>query len=49
MSLLTDPIIKNTQIKDEIYFIFLKSILKQTWKPFNTKFQPLCKDGKSSY
>ena len=49
MSLLTAPILKNSHILAGIYFIFLKNFLKQTWKSFNTKFRPQCKDQKSSY
>ena len=32
-----------------IYFIFLKNVVDQTWKVFNTKFGPKWKDPKSSY
>ena len=39
MSLLTAPIIKKSNIWAKIYFIFLKVVLKQTGKPFNTKFR----------
>ena len=38
--LLTAPIVKNSHIKARIYFTFLENVLKQTWKTFNTKFQP---------
>ena len=46
MSLLTDLIVKNSQILAGIYFIFLRlhprpwRCLDQTWKTFNTKFGP---------
>ena len=40
ISLLTAPIVKNRHILTGIYFIFLKSMPDQTWKSFNTKFQP---------
>ena len=49
LSLLTPPIDKNSHILAAIYFIFLKHFLKQTWKSFNTKFQPQWKYQKSSY
>ena len=49
MSLLTAPIVKNSHIYTRVYFIFLKTVLKQTWTFFNTKFQPQWKDLKSSY
>ena len=42
----------NSQIGQKqarIFFIFLKTFLKQTWNAFNTKFQPQWKDRKSSY
>ena len=32
-----------------IFFIFLKNVIEQTWKVFNTKFGPQWKDRKSSY
>ena len=40
MFLLTVPIAKNCHIWVEMHFIFLKSMLKQTWKSFNTNFWP---------
>ena len=40
MSYLTAPIVKNSHIEAKIYFMFLKNVLKQTWKSFNTKFRP---------
>ena len=40
MSLLIAPIIKNSHFYTRIYFVFLKKVQKQTWKPFNTKFWP---------
>ena len=41
MSLSTVPaVVKNSHIQAKIYFIFLKIILKQTCKSFNTKFRP---------
>ena len=47
MSLSTAPIVKKTYLAG-IYFIFLKNVLKQTWKSFNTKFRPQCKDRETS-
>ena len=38
MSLLTGLIVKNSHILAGIYFAFLKNVLGQTWKAFNTKF-----------
>ena len=49
MSLLTAPIVKSSHIWARIYFIFLKNVLKQTWKPFNTNSRPQWKDRKSIY
>ena len=46
MFLLTVKLVKNSHIYTSIFFIFLESLLKQT---FNTKFQPPSKDRKSSY
>ena len=40
MFLLTVPIAKNCYIWVEMHFIFLKSMLKQTWRSFNTNFWP---------
>ena len=39
MSFLTASIVKNSHIEAKIYFMFLKNVLKQTWKSFNTKFR----------
>ena len=47
VSLLTVPIVKSSHIEARIYFTFLKNILKQTLKFFNTKYQPHWKDWKS--
>ena len=47
-SLLTAAIVKNNNTWTRILFIFLKIILKQTWKDFNTKCRPQWKDHKSS-
>ena len=47
MSLSTVPIVKKRYLAG-IYFIFQKNVLKQTWKSFNTKFRPQCKDWKTS-
>ena len=44
MSLLTVLGIKNSHILFRIYTIFLKNVLDQTWKAFNTKFGPQLKD-----
>ena len=41
--------VKKSHIYARIYFIFLKTVLKQTWNCFNTKFGPQWKDQKSSY
>ena len=49
MSLLTALIVQNSYILAGIYFIFLKKVLDQTWKVFNTKCGPQWKDGGSSY
>ena len=49
MSLLSGPIVKNSHILARIYFNFIKSTLDQTWKAFNTKYEPRWKDPKSSY
>ena len=46
LSLFTAPINKNIDIKAKFYFIFLKNVLKQTWKSFNTKFRLRQKIGK---
>ena len=46
MSLLTVPFVKNSHIWAGIYYIFLKNILKHTWKSFNTKFWPQWKGSK---
>ena len=39
MSLLTTFIVKNSHVLIGIYVIFLKKVLDQTWKAFNTKFE----------
>ena len=49
MHLLTAPNVKNSHFLARTYFIFLKNVLKKTWKIFNTKFWPQWKDRKSSY
>ena len=49
MSLFRALIAKNSYILSWIYFIFLKNVVDQTWKAFNTKFGPQCKDRESSY
>ena len=49
MYLLTATIVKSNDIYTRIYFIFLKLVLEQTSKSFNTKFRPQQKGGKSSY
>ena len=36
-------------IKAKIYFVFLKNVLKQTWKSSTCKFWPYWKDRKRSY
>ena len=32
---------------EEVYFIFLKKLMHQTWKSFNTEFEPQGKDRRS--
>ena len=49
LSLSTTPIVDNSHISAKIYFFFLGSLLKQTWKSFNTKFRPHWKEQKISY
>ena len=49
MSLSIAKFVTNSHIYPEIYVIFLKNVLKQTWNSFNTKFRLWWKDGKSSY
>ena len=49
MSLLTAQINKSSHNLAAIYIIFLKNVLDQTWKSFNTKFRPQWKDQKRSY
>ena len=44
--LLTTPVVRNST---GIYFNFLKNVLKQTWKFFNTEFVPYWQDRKNSY
>ena len=46
---LTNQFCKNSNIYIRIFFLFLKSVSKQTWSYFNTKFELHCKDRKSSY
>ena len=40
MFLLTTPIVKNSYVLAGIYFIFLKNVLDQTYKYFDTEFAP---------
>ena len=49
MSFLPTKFVKNSHIWVKIYFIFLKNVLKQTQKSFNTKFQAQWKACSSSY
>ena len=49
MSLLTASVVKKSHYLAGIYFIFLKKVIGQTSKAFNTKFGPQWKDRKSSY
>ena len=49
MSLLTAPIVKNSDMLAGIYFIFLRNALDQTWNSFDTEFRPQWKDRESSY
>ena len=41
--LLTALIVINSHIMTGIYYIFLKNVLDQTWKGFDTKFEKLRK------
>ena len=47
LSLLTAPIVKKSHTSAGNYVMFLKNVLKQTWKSFNTKLWPQWKDIKS--
>ena len=49
MSLLAVPIVKSSHTSSRIYFIFLKDVIKKTWKWFNIKLWPELKDEKSKY
>ena len=49
MSLLPALIVKNSDIFGWNLLIFLKTIVDQTWKAFNTEFGPQSKDQESSY
>ena len=49
MPLVRAQIVKNSHTLARVYFIFLKYVLKETWKSFNKKFWPPWKDRKSSY
>ena len=49
MSLLRTLIVQNSDILAGIWFIFLKIVLRETWKAFNSKFGPQWKDQESSY
>ena len=49
MSLLTAPIVENSDFLAGIYFIFLKNVLDPTWKSFNTEFEPQWNGRKSGY
>ena len=49
MSLSTAKFVKKSRIMARPYFIFVKNILNQPWKAFNTKFQPQSEDQNSSY
>ena len=48
MALWTALVVKNNHILAGIYFIFLKNVLEQTWKAFNTKFGPPWNNRESS-
>ena len=41
--------VKKSHIYARTHFIFLKTVVKQTWNSFNTKCGPQWKDWKSSY
>ena len=47
--ILTNQFCKNSNIYIRVFFLFLKSVSKQTRSYFNTKFELHCKDRKSSY
>ena len=49
MFLIITNFVKDNHIQARIWFIFLKNLLNQTWNAFNTKFQHLWKNWKSSY
>ena len=49
MFLLTTNFVKNIHIYARIFFIFLKTVLSQTWNAFNTKFWFSEQDRKSSF
>ena len=48
MSLLTASIVEKSNFLAEIYLIFLKNVLDQTWKSSDAKFWSHWKDWKSS-
>ena len=49
MLLLRGKIVKNSHIKAEFFFIFLKSILKQTWNSLSAKLQTQWRDRENNY
>ena len=49
MSVVTAPIVKDSDFLAGIYFIFLKNVLDSTWKSFDPEFGPQWKDLKNSY
>ena len=49
MSLLTASIVRENNLFTGIYFIFLRTTVDQTSKPFNTKFEAQWRDEKTSY
>ena len=48
MFLLTTKFVRNSHFQGRIFFIFLKTFLRETRNSFNTKFQPQWKDRKSN-
>ena len=48
MSLLRALTVKNSYNLTGIYLPFLKNVLYQTLKVFNTKFEPQCNDREST-
>ena len=49
MLLLRGKIVKNSHIYGRFFFIFLKSILKQTWNSLSNKLQTQWRDRENNY